>query len=116
MNIIVDESVSYGLAAVLRTAGHEIIAIAESETSGMTDEKIYDLVIQNCAVLITRDIHFTNAVRFPPEKTGGIIYIQRGNLTAVEEIEIVQKFLLSHNHDEYKGRLATLYKDSIKIR
>jgi predicted nuclease of predicted toxin-antitoxin system len=116
MNIIIDESVSYGLAAVLRAAGHETIAIAEADTSGMPDERIYDLVIQNHAILITRDIHFTNAVQFPPEKTNGIVYIRRGNLTTVEEIEIAQKFLRSHNHDEYKGRLVTLYKESVKIR
>jgi predicted nuclease of predicted toxin-antitoxin system len=116
MKIIVDESVSYGLATVLRTLGHEVIAIAESATSGADDKEIYNLVIQEQTVLITRDFHFTNALRFPPEKTGGIIYIRHGNLTSVEEIEIVKRFLSNHRHNEYNGRLVTLYKDSVKIR
>jgi predicted nuclease of predicted toxin-antitoxin system len=116
MKIIVDESVSYGLVAVLRTTGHEVIAMAESATSGTVDEEIYNLVIQEGAILITRDFHFTNALRFPPERTRGIIYIRHGNLMALEEIEIVRRFLSAHRHDEYNGRLATLYKDSVKIR
>ncbi len=116
MKIIVDESVSYGLAAILRTEGHIVTSIAELETSGTVDEKIYNLVIQEHAILITRDFHFTNALRYPPEKTGGIIYIRHGNLKASEEIEIVERFLSVHLHEEYNGRLVTLYKDSVKIR
>jgi len=61
MKIIVDESVSYGLAAILRTAGHMVTSIAESETSGTVDEEVYNFVIQEHAILITRDFHFTNA-------------------------------------------------------
>ena len=116
MKIVLDESVSYGLAAVLRKARHNVTAIAEASTSGVIDEEIFNLVIENCAVLITRDYHFTNAVRFPPDKTGGIIYIRRGNLTTTEEIELVQRFLSNHPYEEYSGRLVTLYKDSVKIR
>ncbi|MEW6215149.1 MAG: DUF5615 family PIN-like protein [Nitrospirota bacterium] len=116
MRIVVDESVSYGVAVTLREAGHSVIAIAESPTSGIIDEDIFNLVIENSAVLITRDYHFTNAVRFPPDRTGGIIYIRRGNLTSAEEIALVQKFLSAYPHEEYLGRLATLYKDSVKIR
>ncbi|OHE59296.1 MAG: hypothetical protein A2Z47_07970 [Thermodesulfovibrio sp. RBG_19FT_COMBO_42_12] len=116
MKIVVDESVSYGLAVTLREAGHSVIAIAESPTSGIIDEDIFNLVIENSAVLITRDYHFTNAVRFPPDKTGGIIYIRRGNLTSAEEIALVQRFLSFHAHEEYSDKLVTLYKDSVKIR
>lgn len=116
MKIVVDESVSYGVAVILRDAGHSVIAIAESPRSGTIDEDIFKLVIEGSAVLITRDYHFTNAVRFPPDRTGGIIYIRRGNLTADEEVALVQRFLSNHPHQEYSGKLATLYKDSVRIR
>ena len=116
MKIILDESVSYSLVPVLREAGHSVTAIAEAPTSGIIDESIFNIVIENRAVLITRDYHFTNAVRFPPDKTSGIIYIRSGNLTANEEVEIVQRFLSNHPNEEYSGKLVTLYKDSVKIR
>lgn len=116
MKIVVDESVSYGLVAVLRKSGHSVIGIAEGTTSGIIDEEIFNLAMESSAVLITRDYHFTNAVRFPPDKTGGIIYIRCGNLTSDEEIKLVQKFLSNHHYEEYSGRLVTLYENSVKIR
>jgi predicted nuclease of predicted toxin-antitoxin system len=116
MKIIVDENVSYGVALALREAGYDVIAIAESPTSGIVDEENFELVVNTSSVLITRDYHFTNPLRFPPDKTRGIIYIRRGNLTVVEEITLVQKFLSIHSHGDYSGKLVTLYKDSAKIR
>lgn len=116
MIIVLDESVSYGLAEVLRETGYTIIAIVEASTSGMSDEEVFDLVLKNNAILITRDYHFTNPLRFPPNKMGGMIYIRHGNLTANEEIELVQRFLSIHPYNEYSGRLVTLYKKTVKIR
>ncbi len=81
-----------------------------------TVTEVFKLVVADRAVLITRDVHFINAVRFPSEKTGGIIYIRRGNLTAPEEIDLVEKFLSRHTIEEYNGKLVTLYKGSVKIR
>jgi len=74
------------------------------------------MVCDSSAILITRDSHFTNAVRYPAEKTGGIIYIRHGNLTSEEEIELVAKFLSRHSVEEFSGKLVTLYRDSVKIR
>ncbi len=116
MKIVLDESVSYGLAGVLKKAGHKVIAIAEAPTSGISDEEIFNIVIKNNAVLISRDYHFTNPLRFPPNRIGGVIYIRPGNLTADEEIKLVQRFLSIHPYEEYSGRLVTLYKESVKIR
>jgi len=116
MKIVLDESVSYGLGEALRHEGHEIIAIAEAATAGNTDEEVFRLVCEVKAVLITRDYHFTNHLRFPADMTSGIIYIRHGNLTSEEEIQLVAKFLSKHPSSEYSGRLATLYRDSVKIR
>lgn len=35
MKIVVDESVSFGVAIYLRSQGHDVIAIAEATTSGL---------------------------------------------------------------------------------
>lgn len=116
MRIVLDESVSYGLAEALLRDGHQIVAIAESATSGNTDEEVFTLACNSKSVLITRDYHFTNPLRYPSKKTGGIIYIRHGNLTSEEEILLVSKFLSNHPHAEFSGKLATLYRDSVKIR
>jgi predicted nuclease of predicted toxin-antitoxin system len=116
MIIVVDESVSYGVVDVLRRTGHEVIAVAEDATVGMTDEQVFQLVQARQAVLLTRDYDFTNAVRFPTHRTGGILYIRRGNLTAAEEITLTQQFLNQYPPDRFSGKLVTLYKDRAWIR
>ena len=116
MKIVVDENVSYGLVEKLRTKGHEVISVAELAEKRMSDEDVYALILHERAVLITRDYHFTNPVRFPTDKTKGIIYVRHGSLKSEEEITIVENFLSAHNWEKFQGRLVTLYKNSVRIR
>jgi len=115
MRFIVDENVSFGVVKELRASGHAVIAIAEGHT-GMKDNEIYEMVIREKALLITRDFHFTNSLRFPPQKTEGIIYLRHGNLKTSEEIEIIVKFIKLGSLDKTKGSLVTLERKRAKIR
>lgn len=54
MKIVVDESVSYDVVITLREAGHAVIAIAESPTSGIIDEDIFKLVVESSAILFKK--------------------------------------------------------------
>jgi len=116
MKIVVDENVSYAVVEALRANKFSVIAIADFSTSGMVDHEVYELTIKEGALLITRDYHFTNSIRFPAAKTKGIIYIRRGNLRADEERDFIIKFLSDHKPEESTGKLVTLYKNSVKIR
>jgi len=116
VKIVVDENVSYGLGERLRMRGYDVISISELAERGISDEDIYALTLREQAILVTRDYHFTNPVRFPVEKSKGIIYIRHGNLTSEEEIMMVGNCLSSHDLKTFQGKLVTLYKDSIKIR
>ena len=44
MKIVIDESVGYGFVALLKDIGHDVIAIAESTTSGLQDSDIFNVV------------------------------------------------------------------------
>ena len=116
MKLVIDENVSYGLVKVLRDAGNEVISIAEFAKRGVSDISIFTLVKESNAVLLTRDYHFTNPIRFESGEVESIIYIRPGNLTSNEEIEIVMGFFKKYSVSQFKGKLVTLYKDSIRIR
>ena len=75
MRIVIDENVSYGVVKRLQVKGYEVISISDLSKRGMPDEDIYALVLGEQAILVTRDYHFTNPIRFPAEKTRGIVYI-----------------------------------------
>jgi len=116
MKIIVDESVSYGVVSYLRSIGYEVTAITDDPTSGLTDPEVFAIVKEEKAVLITRDHHFTNNFRFPPEETSSIIFIRKGNLTSQEEIDLIKWFFNTYSISDFKGRLVTIFKDHVKVR
>ncbi len=116
MKIVVDESVSFGVVSYLRNEGYDVIAIAEAETSGLKDPDVFQIVSNEKAVLITRDHHFTNSLRFPSRETMCIIYIRRGNLTSNKEIELIKWFFNSYSIKHFQGKLVTVTKDHVKVR
>ncbi|RLG29671.1 hypothetical protein DRN97_11500 [Methanosarcinales archaeon] len=116
MRIVIDENVSYGVVERLRMKGHDVIPISELPARGISDEDVYALTVREQAVLVTRDYHFTNPIRFPAEKTAGIIYIRHGNLKSEEEIMLMENFLHEYDPEVFLGKLVTLYRDSVKIR
>ena len=116
MKIVVDESVSYSVASYLRKQGNSVIAIADTTTSGLKDPDVFEIVKKENAVLLTRDHHFTNSLRFPPETTTSIIFIRKGNLTAKEELDLVKWFFNSYSISDFEGRLVTISRGQIKVR
>ena len=116
MKIVVDESVSDSVVSYLRSNGYHVIAIAETGGSGLKDPDVFEIVKNDNAILLTRDNHFTNSLRFPPDKTECIVFIRKGNLTSNEEKDLIKWFFDSYSILDFKGRLVSISKNRIKVR
>ena len=116
MKFLVDENVSKAVASCLEKLGHEVSSIIGSKISGIGDKKIFQIAVETGSIIVTRDYHFTNNLLFPAEKTKGIIYIRKGNLTSNEEVELLEKTVKRFPLDEMAGRLLTIYKNFSTIR
>ncbi|MCX5858923.1 MAG: DUF5615 family PIN-like protein [Proteobacteria bacterium] len=116
MKFIADENVSYLAVLELRSRGHQVISVSEGEFSGSPDQEIYNLMVREGAILITRDFHFTNSLRFNPKGTAGIVYLRKGNLKSEEEAIILLDFISRGGVDLVKDRLVTLDRTGIRIR
>jgi predicted nuclease of predicted toxin-antitoxin system len=114
--IVVDENVSRGLAPVLRKQKYKVWAVAETNRRGISDELVWLEARKKQAILITRDYHFTNPSRFPPQDVFAIVYIRHGNLTCEQEVKLVQGFFMNHAEDIFQGRLVTLSPFQVTIR
>ncbi len=112
---ILDENVSLQVAERLAALGYDVLAIAKHQR-GMDDEAVFALVTERPCLLVTRDTHFTNPIRFPPAKTGGILYLVHGNLRGREEADLVEQFLKAHPPKVFGGRLVFLSQTSVRIR
>ena len=113
---VLDESVSLRVAEILRTLGFETLVVAQRPDRGMSDEAVFVLAAEGARLLVTRDAHFTNSLRFPADRTGGILYIARGNLLAQQEADLVGGFLKVHKPEDYRGRLVFLTLSGPRIR
>lgn len=116
MRIVLDENVSLDLAERLRGRGHEVTAVAELDARGASDEAIWAMARDAKALLITRDYHFTDRIRFNPGDSLGILFIRHGNLTSADEVSLVMRFLGVHDTHEYEGHLLTLSRGGSRIR
>lgn len=113
---ILDENVSLQVGARLAARGYEVLAIAKQPDRGMSDAAVFTLAREHASLLVTRDSHFTNPVRFPPTATGGILYLTHGNLSGQDEAELVEGFLSSHPPKVFAGRLVLLSSTGVRIR
>ena len=114
--VVLDENVSFQVAGCLADLGYEVLAIVKHPQRGMNDQMVFDLVVSGKSILLTRDGHFTNPIRFPAAKTGGIIYLTHGNLRASAEVALVDQFLKSHAKEIFEGRLVLLSPRDVRIR
>ena len=113
---ILDENVSLQVADRLVGLGYDVHAVAKHPGRGMSDEAVFALVTEGFHLLVTRDTHFTNPIRFPPAKTGGILYLVQGNLRGREEAELIEQFLKAHSPKVFAGRLVFLSPTNVRIR
>ena len=116
MKILVDENVSMAVVTGLKAESLDVIYMADDEFAGLDDDAVFQLAVKDRRVIITRDRHFTNSLRFPPAETEAIIYVRHGNMTSDQERNVVLGFLKSVDARHIKGSLATIYREGVKIR
>ena len=114
--VVLDENVSLQVEGRLFDLGYRVLSVAKHPAKGMTDEAVFQLAVKNSALLITRDSHFTNPVRFPPKKTGGILYLTSGNLRSSEEAALVERYLRTHRPKDFSGHLVFLSLGGVRVR
>jgi len=105
---LLDENVSLQVGSRLRALGYEVESIAQHPQRGMDDQEVFALTVERSSLLVTRDAHFTNHLRFPPDQTSGILFITAGNLRGRQEADLVDSFLRTHAREAFAGRLAII--------
>jgi predicted nuclease of predicted toxin-antitoxin system len=76
MRLKLDENIDERLAEVLRQAKHDTTTVRGQSLHGVEDPELYTRCITEDRVLVTLDLDFSNVLRYPPEKTSGIIVLR----------------------------------------
>src|SRR6266540_2676142 len=75
MEFLADESCAFAVVRALRSAGHEVVAVAEISPRA-DDEVVLDLADRNARILLTEDKDFGRLVYAHQRSTGGVILIR----------------------------------------
>jgi predicted nuclease of predicted toxin-antitoxin system len=116
MNIIADENIYEPIIEFLKSEGHSVFSVRNSELSGSSDDDIYQAAVKNNLLIITMDKDFTRTLRFPPERCQGIIVVQFYRMMVNDATELFKKRFKSLNIKRTSNRLVIMTKDEIQIR
>jgi len=78
MRFKLDENLSRSVAELFRSAGHDAVTVREQGLQSAPDEEIYAVSAREGRALVTLDHDLGQALRFPPERSAGIIVIDVG--------------------------------------
>lgn len=87
MRFKLDENIGKGAAALLRDAGHDVSTVTDQSLSGTKDENLFEVCAGEGRALVTLDHDFGQVLRFPPERSAGIVILEmtpRARAGAVE--------------------------------
>ena len=116
MNFLVDENVYEPIIQYLRSEGHEVIDIRETELSGASDNEIFKKAVEDKLSILTMDKDFARMLRFPPNQCDGIIVIKLYKMSVNETTEVFKRNFESLKYDEISGKLLIITKDGTRVR
>ncbi len=61
---------------MLRAAGHDVTTVLEQRLLGAPDEHLFTVCASERRALITLDHDFGHVLRFPPDKSSGIVVLE----------------------------------------
>ena len=84
--ILVDEALPRLLAKHLRDARHDAHDVRDLGLRGQPDGRVLQEAQDRDAILITRDLGFTNVLRFPPSAHKGLIIVRLPNTVSTARL------------------------------
>ena len=76
MRAKLDENLGRSCAELLAALGHDVATVHQEGMGSWKDEDVLSACARENRALITLDLDFSNPLRFPPEKTPGIVVLR----------------------------------------
>lgn len=86
MKFKLDENIGRRGLDLIRASGHDVMTVRDQDLQGVSDEKLFEVCAAERRALITLDRDFGQVLRFPPEKSAGIIVLEIGPRATLQGI------------------------------
>jgi predicted nuclease of predicted toxin-antitoxin system len=78
LKLKLDENIGRRGHELLVATGHDVLTVLDQQLHGVSDEDLFEICAQEGRAIITLDRDFGQVLRFPPEKSAGIIILDLG--------------------------------------
>jgi predicted nuclease of predicted toxin-antitoxin system len=117
VKIKLDENIGHRGLSLLKSAGHDVMTVRDQGLEGASDEKLFEICSAEGRVLITLDHDLGQILRFPPEKSAGIVILEAGSRTTLQAIiGRLRDFLAVVEDHSIAGRLWIVEPGRVRIR
>jgi predicted nuclease of predicted toxin-antitoxin system len=113
---LLDENLSHRHAEWLRSIVKDASAVVEIGLAGASDERVWDEAQSSNSVLVSLDAHFANLLRYPPEKSAGVIWLKLDPPTELSIRNALERMLNLPDSIRFRGLLFVVEETSIRIR
>jgi predicted nuclease of predicted toxin-antitoxin system len=113
VQFLADESCDFSVVRALRTAGHDVLAVAEL-SPGSDDALILDLALREQRILLTEDKDFGQLVYANAQPSSGVIFI-RYPANARKTLPKTVVSLIAETQAQLTGSFVVLTPGRIRI-
>lgn len=115
MRLKLDENLGFRWHDLLRKVGHDVDTVIDEQLSGASDVSVLDAAVAASRALVTLDIDFANALRFPPHRTPGIAVLRVRDRPGRHDIDLVFATLIDGlGRLDLSGRLWVIDPNRIR--
>lgn len=115
MRLKLDENVDARLTKLLRQAGHDATTVQDQRLRGMADPFLYEHCASEDRILVSLDLDFSNVLRFPPERTPGIVVLRGPDDLFPTMRILVQTLVNALTNDNPSGRLWIVEPGRLRV-
>jgi len=100
-----DENFPPTSVGIFRQNNIDASSVLEQDMCGSDDDSLFDVCFSENRALITFDLDFANILRYPSDKTDGIIVVRSKKEMSIDEIgQICKKLVALILHTDLTGK------------
>jgi predicted nuclease of predicted toxin-antitoxin system len=116
MKFKLDENLGTRTLCLFEEAGYDVQTIRRESLQGTSDQHLYQACCTEQRCLVTLDLDFSDVIRFPPDKSGGIAVIRLPRTPTLSLLEkLVRQFLQAISQTPIEKRLWIVEIGRIRI-
>jgi len=116
MKFKLDENFGTRTQQIFKDAGHEVQTVIEQKLQGAPDADLFAAICSEDFCLVTLDLDFANVLRYPPQKTYGVVVVRIPQNPSLALLESLIKQLLQMIEERpIKGALWIVEVGRIRV-